>query len=299
MEVERDEMAKSAFTAALISVYPFGAPEDLTKLSNIYGTGQDLLCLLHGLMQDVNAKHVLEESTNRVLLTQDIEPAGRTVRFTSKSGRYGTGGEIVDVESGETTHDFNEGESAITPTRNLFIVPENSNFGFFLAERYGGRGSYTAIRILMQKAFKQHFGNSKLNLRVEGLLNGKAWNEYVERANMKKLTVNQYRSHPNVARGVDVSSVGKVSTIMKPRRGLGKFDPAIKEGLISGKIQPDALLGIPHFAAKDVDVSLELDDGNQQRRLLLGSEEPANLLYMITGAEQGRPDNALVYGAMC
>jgi hypothetical protein len=149
---------------------------------------------------------------------------------------------------------------------------------------------------MIERAFRQKFGDANLLIKFEALLNFAAWQTFVSNADMKSLHINRYGLSSDLSDGLDVSSVGKMTCSVKPRRGAGRFGEAIKNGLLRRTVSPHTLVGIPF--REDDDVSLELNDGVQTRRLILGSQEPPNLIYLIEESGDVRPDAERVYSEM-
>jgi hypothetical protein len=178
----------------------------------------------------------------------------------------------------------------------MIVIPRRAKFGFLLCERYGGRGSATVIRTIIERAFRRRFGESGVVIRFEALLNATAWAAFVGNADLKSIKVNRYSRSSDVADGIDISQIGKVTCSVKPRRGLGRFPAAIKDAILDRSLSAQDLIGIP--AGVDDDVSLQLDDGDQQKQLILGHEEPPNLIYMINRDGDDRPDSAAVFKEM-
>ncbi|USX51231.1 hypothetical protein [Lentzea sp. HUAS12] len=290
-------MAKHAYVAYLVSVHQANKPDDKYKLDNVAGKGVDLLPLVHGFLVDIAAQHVVDNRYERILATRGIDPSGRTVSFLAAYGRFGTTGELVNALDGETTHSFDEDESPVSITRNMFVMPDRSNFGLFLAERYGGRGAASMVMSQLRAAFKNHFASDNVTLRVEALLDHGAWRDYLDRADVLSVNVNRYEVSSDIADPVISKNVGKASFSVRPKRGQKKFARAVKDALINGELRAHELFGIP---VRDLDeTTLDLYDGNQQRRLLLGSEDPVSLVYPLADdSAEERPSDDVVYASM-
>jgi hypothetical protein len=182
-------MAKHAYVAYKLYVTKYRQPDDLLNVGNFDSKGSDLLTLFHAFLRDVSTEPLRDDRRERYLSISYAKAKGRTVRFKTEFGRFGVSGTLIDTTSGDTTHSYHEDESPVVETRNLLASPQDGDWAILLAERYGGRGSVTAVLGEFKRAFQHRFQEDGLILKYDGLMDPDAWDKYVDEADMTELKV--------------------------------------------------------------------------------------------------------------
>jgi hypothetical protein len=96
--------------------------------------------------------------------------------------------------------------------------------------------------------------------------------------------------------GTVAKSVGKIVCAMKPRWGEKRFARFIRDRVINRDIKAQELIGLK---VEDTDeVELVLNDGTQQRRLVVGQTDVPILVYPIADDRDERPADVEVFEAM-
>lgn len=285
-------VAKHAFAVYVLSLNERGRPSDRISLRNV--RDQDFLHLLHGLLKDVEDQHVRAEKSQHILTVEDVVPAGRAVKFKTQYGRFGLHGRIVNVETARVTHEYDDTESPVSPTRNMFVIPEHGEFGLLLAERYGGSGAATMIKSTLNWALRAKFSD-EYTLHFEAMHDTQAWQAYVQRAEMLELSINRYRMSSDRADRTLVDVVGKEARVFKPRRGV-RFPASAKNGLLNRTVRAHDLVGI-EFSDED-EVMVSLDDGNQKKQVSIQQAEPPSLVYEVADDTADRPTDTEFYAEM-
>ncbi|MBW4716210.1 hypothetical protein [Saccharothrix obliqua] len=289
-------MAKHAYVAYKLTVTKARQADTLLNLGDLEATGIDFLALFHGFLSDVQAKPIKDERFGRYLDIESISPRGRCIRFITQYGRYGTTGRLIDTTTGDTTHDYDEDESAVSPTRNLLASPESGDSAVFLAERYGGRGAASMILGQFKRAFKQRFEDDNLIFNYEGLLDQAAWDKYVQNADMTAIEVTRHGASSDFADGSVAKAVGKIVCAVKPRWGERRFPRTVRDRVLSSEVKAQEVIGLK--AQDDDEVELVLNDGVQQKRLLVGQPGVPVLVYPVADDNADRPTDDEVYAAM-
>ncbi|PWV81878.1 hypothetical protein SAMN05421630_106111 [Prauserella marina] len=147
-----------------------------------------------------------------------------------------------------------------------------------------------------KRAFRRRFDSADLLVKHEGLMDSDAWEKFIESAEMTALEIKRFglssdRSHPMAEK-----TVGKIVTQVKPNWGEKKFPRRLRDAIIDGDVRAQELVGMPALDADEVEAVLE--DGNQQRRLLIGQAAVPILAYPIAEDRDERPADAQVYAAM-
>ncbi|MFG1646978.1 hypothetical protein ACGFMK_42440 [Amycolatopsis sp. NPDC049252] len=289
-------MSKYAYVAYRVTVSKSGQPDDPLDVGNFDGKGADLVAYFHGFLRCIGEEFIRRQKYDQYLAVPELVPRGRRVEFVTEYGRYGLQGTLVDTISGEKTHSYDEDESPVVETRNMFVSPAEGRWAIFLAERYGGRGAASLILSEFKRAFRQCFENEELIVKYDGLLDPAAWAEYVEKADMTEMQVKRFGPSPDFADPVAAKSVGRVVSRVRPMRGQKGFGRAFRDKIISREIRAQDIIGIPVIDGDEVE--LKLNDGEQQRSVILGEEANPVLAYFLVGDKEERPSDGAVYAAM-
>ncbi|WP_428963938.1 hypothetical protein [Micromonospora fluostatini] len=290
-------MAKHAFAVYGLKVAPRMHPENKVDVANIDGNGLSVAHLARGFLASIRDSPFTDDRYQQYFSVNDISPAGQQVRFTAGYGGYGQEGEMINVKNHETTHKFARDESATVLSRNMLVVPDKGDTALYFAERYGGRGSASFFLRQMKAAFRRRMLNEQLILHHESLIDHQAWSEYLQRAKLTGVQVVRYGISSDIAEGVSADVVGRLRYEVKPRRGAAGLGQRLKDLLLSKEVKAQQILGLSAELEKD-ETRLDLDDGNQQRQLIIGREEPPALAYLIPYKGDGRPTDDVVFGAM-
>ncbi len=288
-------MAKHAYVAYRITVTKLRDKDEL-NVGNFDGRGSDLLTLFHAFLSDIASEPLQEKKYDRLLMISSLDPRGRTVHLKAKYGRFGLSGTLVNATSGEITYSYDEDESPVSETRNMLACPKNGKWAVFLAERYGGRGAASMLIGQFKRAFRSRFGSDGFIVRFEGLMDPDAWAKYVNEADMKELQIKRWGPSPDIADDLTAKSVGRIVSHVKPHRGQKSFPRAFREKITRGEIRAQEIIGIP--VKDDDEVEMVLDDGQQQRSLILGETEIPILAYLLAEDTDERPADDEVRHAM-
>jgi hypothetical protein len=291
-------MATHAFVAYRLTVAPLRHPRELVDLSNIDGRGADLRDLAHGFLTDIRRAAFIDEEPKHYLTIENINPSGRTIRFAGRYGRYGQRGDnIIDVDSGQSIHELGDKDAYTTRLRNMIVVPSGDETGFFLAERYGGRGLASMFLRQFGLAFRQRFESDEYILHSEGLTNGEAWQEFLEEAELARVRVIRYRVPTDIADDVEGLHVYNLSYSATPTRGQRFFPRSVRDGLLNGTTKPQTILGL------DLDMEfnetrLEMVGAEWQKDFALEQERTPILIYPLCDDNDPRPTDTEVYEQM-
>lgn len=289
-------MSKHSFVAYKLTVAKARKPDAPFNLGNMNDSGVDFLSLFHGLLSDIQGKPIDDQKYERYLSVEELHPAGRSVGFICESGRYGASGRLVNVKSGIKTKDIDEDESPVVVTRNFLACPESGHWAVLCAERYGGRTAGRMILTTFARAFREKFSSDEYVFKFEGLMDPPAWAAYLQNANMTAIEVSRYGASSDLSDGVVGSTIGRVSCVVKPKRGLKMFSRDTRDGILGKKIQAHDIIGLQYHEGDDTEIVL--DDGTQQRRILIDQTEPPVLMYPISDDTQPRPDDIAAFAAM-
>ncbi|GAB3452833.1 hypothetical protein [Actinophytocola sediminis] len=289
-------MAKHAYVAYKLYITRFRQPDELLNVGNFDSQGSDLLTLFHAFLNDITVEPLRDGRRERYLSISYLNPRGRTVRFKTEYGRFGISGSLIDTTSGDTTHSYHEDESAVVETRNLLTSPTSGNWAILLAERYGGRGSVTMVLSEFKKAFQQRFNSDNFLFKYDGLMDLAAWEKYVDNADMTELKIKRWSPASDIADPVIAESVGHVVSHVKPRRSQKRFPRTVFQKLVTQEISAQSIVGIPPREGDEVE--LVLNDGIQQRSIILGEVETPILAYILSDDQNDRPSDGIVHDAM-
>jgi hypothetical protein len=289
-------MATHAFAAYRLTVAPPGRPNDLVDLTNIDGCQTDLARLAYGFLADVKAAPFMDEDRKQYLAVTHIEPKGQTVRFEGQYGPYGqSGSNIIDIETNKSIHELGDKEAFTTRVRNMVVVPAHSKTGFFLAERYGGRGLASTFLREFARAFRTRYKDYRLH--AEGLTNGQAWQEFLEAADLVQVRVIRHRVSSDLADNSTGKHLYDLSYAARPVRGQKYFPRFVRDGLIGGSIKPQTILGLNPDMEVD-ETRLEMHGPEWQKDFVLGPDQIPVLIYPLARDDEPRPRAVQVYQRM-
>ncbi|GGS21199.1 hypothetical protein [Actinokineospora fastidiosa] len=289
-------MAKQAYSIHLMQVARNRKPEYPFDMGNLDGTNLDFLTLFHGFLMDVQGTPLVNRRSNLYLTVESVEPKGRTIAFTADQGRFGTEGKLVDVQSGSMTKTISENESAVTTTRNLVVASDGGPFALLLGERYGNHSSVGTVLSTFYRAFVHRFREQGFVFRGEGYVDQEAWDAYLQEAEMKTIQVNKYEASSDIADGFIRRSIGKIVCEVRPKRGEGSFTRKVRDQLLGGELKAHSIIGIEEDPSDEVE--LTLNDGRQQKRLLIGKSKVPVLLYPLTEGDEERLSDQQVLDTM-
>ncbi len=244
----------------------------------------------------INSAAFIGTDPKQYLTITSITPSGRTIRFEGKYGPYGqSGNNIIDVESSKSIHELGDKDAYTTRVRNMIVVPSNSSVGFFLAERYAGRGLASIFLREFGRAFRAKFSAEKYLLRWEGLTNGQAWQAFLEDAQLAQVRVIRHAVPRDIADEPSAKNLYNLSFSAKPIRGQRFFPRSIRDGLINGTIKPHTILGLSPDMEFD-ETRLQMQGSAWQRDFALDQQSPV-LIYPV-GDDENRPSDDEIYGRM-
>jgi hypothetical protein len=288
-------MSRHAFAAYGLYVSPRYRPNDRLPLDDIGGTKIGLLSLIHGLLQDLKNQPLREEKSEDYLLIDDIDPTGSRIHFNAEYGKFGIEGGIRDTRSHKTTHTYGADESATVPIRNMVLCLPRSKTAILLTERYGNRGVGSIFLRQLEAAFRQRF--SDFILHSESLIDNEQWRAFRERAKLTSVKVVRYKRSHDIADGVDPKVIGRFVYEAKPRWGSVGLGDALKNGLLGGNLKAQDILGLSNEQDAD-ETRLTLNDGDQERQVVLGRENLPALVYTVEHDGKDRAKDAVIYDEM-
>ncbi|MFF5054012.1 hypothetical protein ACFY1S_12605 [Micromonospora sp. NPDC000663] len=288
-------MSRHAFAAYGLYVARRYRPDERLPLDDIGGTGHNLLALIHGLLNDLEKEPYRNDDAEEYYAVKSIDPAGRQIAFVADYGRFGLTGDIRHTRHHGTTHTYSRDESAVVSTRNMIVWAPQSTTAMFLTERYGNRGSGGFFLRQLELAFRENF-NGQLLLHTESLIDFERWQEYRDNAKLTNIKVVRFGGTHDIGNGVDPDLIGKLVFEAKPRWGSEGFGSSMKSGLLEGTVSAQTIFGLGVHARDET--RLTLDDGTQERTVIVGRENLPALIHPIEYDGDGRADDHIVYASM-
>ncbi|MCG8914823.1 hypothetical protein L6E12_03325 [Actinokineospora sp. PR83] len=289
-------MARSAFSIYQLWVAPTRKPDDPVNMSNIDGNGTDFLSLFNAFLTDIKARPLVKPKYSLYLDVQYLASAGRMIEMEIEHGRYGLEGKVVDVKSGSTTKNIGIDESTVTNTRSLIVTSENAPHALFMGEKYGSQTSATKLLSAFKRSFSDRFHADHLVFHYNSLMDETAWQKYLETAQMQSIEVHKTQTSSDIADGIVRNSIGRIVCTVKPRRGEGSFARTLRDRILNGDLKAQTIIGVASH--DDDEVEIVLDNGTQQRRLIIGSADVPVLFYPLSDDGQPRPLNGDVFKEM-
>ncbi|MGB2569282.1 hypothetical protein ACPFP2_12635 [Micromonospora citrea] len=289
-------MPKHSFAVYGLFVAPRMRPNLRLRVDNIDGQGASLLHLTYGFLRNVQSQPIDDTRHKQYFSIDTLDASGTRICFGADYGKYGVEGEIVNRTNHETTHTFGADESTLTTARNMVIVPPGGHMAILLAERYGGRGAASFFMRQLKSAFRGRFGGDYL-LHDENLIDQEAWRDYLANAKLTGIKVVRYDASHDLADRIKPEVVGRLEYEMKPRRGVKSFGQAVKDAFLRKDIQAQQMFGLREALDSD-ETRLSLDDGHQQRQVVIGKEEPPALVYVLPHEGKDRVKDDVIFGHM-
>jgi len=266
---------------------PWKAKETF-NVGNVGGTGTDLLDFVHGELEDMASAPITGDK--KFTRFDGLEQQGRTIRFACSAGRYGEGGEIVDIMTGKTVGTLGDEHATLVSLRNLLVVPKHGTCALLLCERFAGRGVLSVVRARLESVFKERFDELRLN--VQAVINEAAWAHMLENAELQAITAVRYR-HSDKA---DAKTPKRVGVLRVQRTGYRghSLDKQLLKDALEGKAAPHVLVGL-NEPLPGAEVHITVKEGTQERTYAVGSLKPPAIAIVLAGDEAERPDDEDFY----
>lgn len=258
--------------------------KELMNFGNIDNSKVDFLDLAAKALGDLGDNPV--RKVDRFTRLDDVGVQGRTIRYWTATGRYGAEGDIIDVATGQKVGLMESGHAALTPLRNLLVVPLHGEVAVLLTERHATAGSATVVRSRLRHWVAERFDDIRLD--VEALADGAAWNRALERAKLEAITAVRY-SEQDRADGVRPLRTG----ILRVQRAgyRGRFLPQDLLGkAIAGDVPVNELVGVD-MPLDDAEVHVTIQHGQGSKTFVVGREKMPTLSYVLVPDEDERPDD--------
>jgi len=225
----------------------------------------------------------------------DFDDSERIVYGILEKGVYGTRTRIIDVETGEQTHEKGRNEMEGIPFYYLFYIPQNHDRGICIFEKIRNDG----IADVVDKFLKENL-KKKINKGVylSGFMLGPVLEEILE-GRLFKVRLIKYSLNPDIAEAYDRNEdEGEMELVIKAKRNgylpIEKVKSFLKK-IINDKsddydfyeiLPPKETLETMGFDDVD-DVKLEFRIGHHQRTIPIKSILDIRSDIILDGLEMG------------
>lgn len=169
-------------------------------LENFFGAN-DFLSFFQEYIKSFDQQLELNETKKKSLKLDSqslsFDSAKRTISGIIESGDYGFAGTGVNVKTGKKSYDRTPDDTEIKPFYFLIYLPKKKGLGFILLQRLGIYGIHSVFKNHLNQFFESRFGNLKLD--VEQFVSKELAKTFVERGNIKDLTLVRYNLPADIA----------------------------------------------------------------------------------------------------
>ena len=260
-----------------------------------FGDG-DLLKVLRRGIKSLDAYS--SDADKKVLRMPKLSIRGRHLEGIIETGEYGYESDLLDIDTGDVSYHRQVTEAEMLPFYYLFELPEDTNEGIVVLQRFQQFG----IRGLFGKALINWFNGEypAYRLSINPLVPREAWAPFFEDGHVRAVRFIRYDIPADITDAYDEGGhreeEGYMELVLRARRGqsLPLLD-RLREA-VSGRRDIHQVIEIPDFDYDDVKVEVSL--GGSNRTVDLGKLHKTRSFFDITaqievGAD-GHPDFASV-----
>ncbi|HVE95056.1 MAG TPA: hypothetical protein VNB24_09060 [Acidimicrobiales bacterium] len=257
------------------------------NVGNIDGSGVDLLELAEEALDKNPARRVGDNYTRFGSSTLK----GRTLRIVASAGRGGAKGDIVHMPTGKRRGGINEDEAALADVRALLAVPTAGTSAFLVCERYAGRSARKVLIRILGDAFRDTFGEDKLNLKHEAVVEAEVWDDIAEQGEFETLAAVRY-----VTRKDKADAPRKVAVIRAQRKGYrGRpLSKTLLRQALRREKPPGELIGLDD-PMTDAEVQVTVRTALGQRTFAVSRQAHPRVSEMLAADDAARPKDGAVF----
>ncbi|MEZ4713138.1 MAG: hypothetical protein R3A44_38470 [Caldilineaceae bacterium] len=189
-------MPKIALAAYSITVHRLRSSQEKCILSMFDGEAS-LFDLLVNYCTDLEKEPYHDEDDRRLMDVEHFTSDSDTVAGRVRTGEYGYESELVDVDAASTSYKRSSADAEMLPFYFLFHVPQNSERGVAIFQRFGNSG----IRTLFTQSFSSYFQEAHPSFRVtlQPLVHNELLQHYLDQGELKKLEFTRFSLPADVA----------------------------------------------------------------------------------------------------
>lgn len=237
-------MPRRNLTATKIWVHRRRRPDKIIKLDVIVDADQvthDYLLLFNGFAQEVTPHHLQDTVKEQWTAVAEISyHTGRTLLITTESGKYGENGVGVNIQTGQTSFNYDSEHSIQVVTHGMLIVPSGASYGILFQERSNGRCGAGRVHEVFIEAFQKRFPD--LLVKTASFLESEAW---LEAAELKEIEVEITKPSKDEA-DFDIPGLSNAtfSYNIGPSKGQKTLPRRLYDQLFGKNIKPGQLVNL-------------------------------------------------------
>jgi hypothetical protein len=302
-------MAKHAFAAYKITIAEHGKPKQTQRVGDLDHQGLDILELVHDAVKDLDGNPTRDDDSQNYLAVESRTPDGhspqaRELRLRLNYGTYGTPGAIQDVHDPTNRRTHSHTEAAITHFRNLLVAHPSDPFLILMSERYRGRGATTMFTQHLRDFVNPRLRHLGLHMsRPEGIADSAAFQRFLQRARLAELEIVDLRPNSDLFSDANNTPMARITHTAKPVGKERWLPDPLRDKVLKHPMSTNKLFGLREVepgTPEHREVRVTLNDGKQQRKVVLSEEEKATpLVYLLAeDTAQVRPSDTDVYAQM-
>ncbi len=285
-------MPKHSIAPYRWAIHPRASREE-RQAADFDGNGSDLLNLFNEWAESLGLTALNEDRRERYSRVQSLQLCGRACRVKMQSGRYGSPGRLVHVESGSTTYEHSDREAPMLDLRHALVVPPVGPVAMFFAERVGNVGATRVIFRNFRDYFRQR--HEGLILTEVALVDAEAFRRYLADAALTQITLVRYGLSADIADDPTAEPYGRYEHRLVSTRHR-HLPHRLLDRLMSRDLKPGVLLGL----ADDIEIdetNLTLERDGTQRTFTIERLEASvpSLTYTVSAAGDPAPDDDTFY----
>lgn len=236
-------------------------------INNIHN-GIDFLNIMNNYLSNRHTNMVIhQQAQNKLLKVRNFTRQNRIFSGIIETGEYGYETELLDVNSGRTTHRRSVSEAEMLPFYFLIFLPQNTNEGILILQRFKQFG----IRTIFERDING-FINSQydfLELQINPLVPSQLINEYLTNGRILKLRFIRFSFPPDIADAYGtqdhIEKEGYTEYIISARRRGRIPIPIVRRILevLNGRRQLNELIEIQNFEYDKIKIEIDLN-GNKR-----------------------------------
>lgn len=290
-----------------VSITKKGEKDTPLSLSD-FNNGNDLFDFLKNYIPNWNYetnednKIIDDEQLKKVLRLRPntIKFQGRSISGIVETGEYGYESDIIDKETGKSTHKRKKTEASMLPFYFIIQIQKNFKKGILVLQRFKQFGVYSIFSTTIKKEFNKN--NDAFILNLNPLVSKELVDKFIDRGIVSRISFKNLNGASQLASYFDdgtefnETDLHTEFNIVANRGKKLPFLGKVKK-FRSGNLDIGDLVSITNFEYNSVSVTITLND--HQRTMNLSALNKLGAFYDITSEitfdnETGHPNFELV-----
>lgn len=268
----------------------------LTNLDNFSGN-EDFLDVINRYLDQIAGTEI-NARTQKAYQLDFRNDTLRGARGIIKAGAYGFESDLIEVVTGEATHHKTTDEADLVPFYFQYYIPNNSDEGILLLQKFGHFGITGVIRNAVARRFDRSYTTHFIE--INSLIPEEVIDEFLAGGRLAELRLIRYTLPTDIANALGRAHEEEecqVELSIKAKRDISLRIRDRAHEALHGRRRVSEIVEVAGFEYSDAKLVIEI--GGQQRTLNLADLSKLRPTYNISDEIELGEDGHPTFESLC